>query len=390
MSEDQRLLREFVDSASRTALEELIRRHLALVYSAALRQARDPHLAEDISQAVFLVLTEKARTIRNGQALGGWLLAVTRSACVNAMKKQAIQRKHEALASRPETAPTDADEWAQIAPLLDGELNRLAIADRDAIVLRFFQDRSFSEIGREMQLSEEAARKRVTRALERLRAAITRRKPSISLAALSAAIATYAVQAAPGHVVAGTIAASIASPTPQCLTIAKGATKMIAWTKAKLVSTVAASLLAGGTSVVVVKHVISNRPDTVNTQVATPAAPAPAVAPQVVTDGAGTLSNNDASVFTPAAAANTPANDAALAAPADAAAVPLTVTGGTLLVPMQGGGAGSVGFGAVMMGPGDQQPAASDGGNSVFVAPQPQPAPSSGTTDNKPAPAQGK
>jgi RNA polymerase sigma factor (sigma-70 family) len=117
MTEDQRLLLQYQRHGSKPALEELIRRHLALVYSSALRQVRDAHLAEDVTQAVFMVLTQKARTIRNGGvAVSGWLLAVTRRAAVNAMRKESAQRRQQRSAAKPESvSPGDDADWLEIA-----------------------------------------------------------------------------------------------------------------------------------------------------------------------------------------------------------------------------------------------------------------------------------
>lgn len=282
MSEDQRLLHEYVALESREALEELIRKHLALVYSAALRQVRDSHLAEDVTQAVFLVLSQKAKSIRNGVAVGGWLLSVTRYVSVNAMKKQSIHRTHEELAARPEIAQAN-ESWDDVADQLDEELNSLASLDRDAIVLRFFQDRSFTQIGAELGMSADAARKRVSRALDRLRGRLARRVPSITAVALSGAIASRgvcAVSAIPNHLMAGTLAACAGNPTPYCVLLSKGAIKMIAWTKAKLVGALAACVLFGGTGVVMMSQAVGQEAPP-----ATPAAtatPAPAVEQVVV------------------------------------------------------------------------------------------------------------
>jgi RNA polymerase sigma factor (sigma-70 family) len=286
MSEDQRLLREYVVNGSRQALEELIRRHLPLVYSSARRQVRNAHLAEDVTQAVFLVLTQKARTIRSGVALGGWLMTVTRFASLNAMRKQSIHRMHESLAAKPEASAAVAEQWRDIAAQLDVELNHLGRVDRDAVVLRFFQERSFAEIGAELGLTEDAARKRVARALDRLRARLDRKKASISAGALSMAIGVFAVQAVPTHVLAGTIAASTGSAAPQCISLAKGPLKMLAWTKAKIVATVAALLVVGTTSVVLIADSTADQsgsaaatPQATSTAVApAPAAPAPVAA----------------------------------------------------------------------------------------------------------------
>jgi len=261
MSDDQRLLKEYLEKGSRNALQELIQRYLVLVHSSALRQVRDPNLAEDVTQAAFLVLTQKARTIRDGVAIGGWLLSVTRCVVATVMRKQTIKKKHEQLAARPEVLEAAADDWEEIAPRLDVELNRLGQVDRDAVVLRFFQDRSFAEIGMELGLSENAARKRVGRALERLRARLARRcmSPNLTTGTLGVAIGAFAMQAAPNHLSAATIAASVGSATPHCVSIAKGAIEIIAWTKAKLVGMVAATFLMGSTGAAVTVHAIARQ-----------------------------------------------------------------------------------------------------------------------------------
>jgi RNA polymerase sigma factor (sigma-70 family) len=241
MSHDQDLLHQYVRQASRPALDELIRRHLDLVHSSALR---DPHLAEDVTQAVFLILAQKAQTIRHGVALGGWLLSVTRHASVNAMKKQATRTHHEFLAARPETAEAaqpDAD-WNQVAPLLDKELNRLPGIDRDAVVLRFFQERTFAQVGEELGLSEAAAKKRVQRALERLRGLLSRRGVSLSAAAIGVAVTGRAAQAAPMHLLAAATAA-IAAPPAAPATILGETLHMMAWANAKLIGSIAAAFL---------------------------------------------------------------------------------------------------------------------------------------------------
>jgi RNA polymerase sigma factor (sigma-70 family) len=175
MADDQLLLREYVCGGSRAALADLVQRHLALVYSAALRQVRDPHLAEDVTQAVFLVLVQKGATIKNGVAVGGWLLAVTRHAALNALKQRSIEQRRERMLAKSLAMKEDTQVWEDIAPHLDAELHRLSRQDRDAVVLRYFQDCSFAQIATELCVSEDAAQKRVSRALDRLRRLLTRR-----------------------------------------------------------------------------------------------------------------------------------------------------------------------------------------------------------------------
>src|SRR4051794_5488032 len=114
MPHDHTCLQEYATHASRGSLDALIRRHMDLVYSSALRQVRDWHLAEDVTQAVFLILAKKANTIRDGVAVGGWLLAVTRRTAVHAMKRQDRDRRHEQALAKPEAAPETAACWEEI------------------------------------------------------------------------------------------------------------------------------------------------------------------------------------------------------------------------------------------------------------------------------------
>jgi serpin B len=245
MTEDQKSLQDYLQHGRREALDRLIRRHLDLVYSSALRQVRDPHAAEDVTQAVFLILAQKAGTIRAGVAVGGWLLAVTRRAAIDAIRRRAIDRRHEQTMAKPEIIPMEQPRWEQMAPVLDSALSRLSEADRDAIVLRFFQDRSLAQVGAEMGISEDAAQKRVGRALDRLRNLMSGKSIAIGAAALGAAITANAVQAAPAHLLPATLAGTASS---SITAIVKGAINMMAWARAKFVASVVTTIvvLAGG------------------------------------------------------------------------------------------------------------------------------------------------
>ncbi|MGA2583818.1 MAG: sigma-70 family RNA polymerase sigma factor [Tepidisphaeraceae bacterium] len=262
MTEDRQLLHEYLETGAREALEELIRRHIGVVYSSAFRQVRDPHLAEDITQAVFLVLAQKARSIRHAEAVGGWLLSVTHFSAVSAMKKRSIQRRNERLAARTEAAPTPTVDWEQIAPLLDSALNRLPKKDRDAVLLRFFQDRSFAEIGTELGFSTEAARKRVFRALGHLRNVLSKQGVAVPETALGAAILSNALVPVPGHLLGTTVAATStggAAVATQTLTIAKGAMIMMAWARAKLIGAISVAILLSAIGVLGVTKVIAQQ-----------------------------------------------------------------------------------------------------------------------------------
>jgi RNA polymerase sigma factor (sigma-70 family) len=248
MKPDFELLQEYVGQGSRPALDQIIRRYLDLVYSAAKRQVRDPTLAQDVTQAVFLVLAKRARTIRRDRAIGGWLLAVTRCAALDAMRRQATRRKRERAAPAAQNREATGDEWAEIAPMLDAELNRLPVLDRDAVVLRYFQDQTFADIGEQLNLTPEAARKRVERAVERLRGFLARRGVTVPTAVIGGAIAAFAVQAAPSHVAAAV--GAFVAPSTQSISFAQGAIKMIFWSKTKLIGAIAAILVLGGATIV--------------------------------------------------------------------------------------------------------------------------------------------
>jgi RNA polymerase sigma factor (sigma-70 family) len=160
---DDQVLRQYLVSGDQEAFTRLMRRHLNLVYAAALRQVREPSLAEDITQAVFIVLHQKAAQLRAMPTLAGWLLTVTRYAAMDAMRKQLRLKHRERSAAKSEVIADQAvDDWDRLEPVLDAALAKLDARERDAIVLRF-EDKSFAQIGQTLGISEDAAGKRVAR-----------------------------------------------------------------------------------------------------------------------------------------------------------------------------------------------------------------------------------
>ncbi|MDR3459431.1 MAG: sigma-70 family RNA polymerase sigma factor [Verrucomicrobiae bacterium] len=265
MNDDQTLLREFAASHSEAAFAALVSRHVNLVYSVALRQVRDPHLAEEITQAVFIILARKADKLSPPTVLAGWLCRTARYVGAGALRTQhrRQQREQEAhmqsLLNEPESPA-----WTHIAPLLDGAMETLDRKDHDALVLRFFENKNFAEVGVALGTGEDTARMRVNRALEKLHRFFNRHGISSTTAIIAGEISAHSIQAAPVALAKSVTAVAIAkgaTASLSTLTLIKGALKIMAWTKVKTATVVGVSLLlAGGTATVVMKAIAGHQP----------------------------------------------------------------------------------------------------------------------------------
>ena len=255
--DDSVLLREYVEQGSDAAFATLVTRHINKVYSVALRHTRNPGSAEEITQAVFVILARKSRHLGKRVILSGWLYQTARLTTVTHIRGEIrrVRREQEAY-MQTSLNETDPDVWPQIAPLLDVAMSGLSETERQAIVLRFFDGKSMKEAGAALGASEDAVKMRVNRAVEKLRRFFSRRGIVVPAAALTAVISAHSVQAAPmtlAKAVTTTAVAKGAVATTSTSTLVKGALKMMAWTKAKT-SIVAGAwvLLAVGTTTVVV------------------------------------------------------------------------------------------------------------------------------------------
>src|SRR5687768_15316080 len=201
-------------AGSRDALAEIARRYVGFVYAAALRQVRDPHLAEDVTQAVFVILARKVGHIRPGTLLHGWLFATTRYAAANAMKMQNRRQFHErrAAAMREQQRQACCDDSHWVEPLLDDALAQLRESDRNAVLLSYMAGKSWREVAASLGTTEEAARKRVTRAVAQLRGMVARRGVATTGAAIAAVLTTSAEASVPPTLL-GSVTAALASTT---------------------------------------------------------------------------------------------------------------------------------------------------------------------------------
>jgi uncharacterized protein (TIGR03435 family) len=258
--DDNALLREYVDRDSEEAFAALVRRHIDKVYSIALRYTRNPHHAEEISQAVFVILSKKASSLPKGVIVSGWLCRAAQLTAVTFLRSEIRRTRREQEAHMQTLSnETGSDVWLQIAPLLDVAMAGLNETDHHAVVLRFFDGKSMSEIGAALGTSEDAAKKRVNRALEKLRLFFAKRGVAVPAVILTAAISANAVQAAPTTLATTTAAIALtkgAAASTATLPLIKGALKLMAWSKMKSVVVLSAcGLLVAGTATVVVTEV---------------------------------------------------------------------------------------------------------------------------------------
>jgi RNA polymerase sigma factor (sigma-70 family) len=255
MSDDMTLVREFATSQSEPAFAALVERHIALVHTAALRQTGDAHLAEEITQAVFIILARKAASLGSKTVLSAWLYRTTRYAAADALRarRRRQAREQEAHMQSILNQP-DADVWAQLAPLLDDALAELGETDRTALVLRFFENKTAREIAGALRMEEAAAQKRVARALEKLRAIFVKRGVTLTATVIAGAVAANSVQAAPAGlaVKVSVVAAKGAAVTTSITTLVKGTLKIMTYAKLKLALGISAAImLAGGATTVI-------------------------------------------------------------------------------------------------------------------------------------------
>jgi RNA polymerase sigma factor (sigma-70 family) len=247
---DMDLLRDYNRQGSEEAFAALVHRHVNLVYSVAIRYAGIAAHAEEITQAVFVILARKAASLRPNTVLEGWLHETTRLTALQFMRGERRRQFREQEVYMQSTLPesTDAATWNQLAPLLDDALSRLGQEDRDAVILRFFKDKSVREVAAALKVSEGAAQRRVLRAVEKLRRFFTKRGVIHSSAVLTATISAHSIQIAPAGLAKAVAAAAFSKGTiasGSILNLVKGTLNRMVWAKAKVATIAGVVLLLG-------------------------------------------------------------------------------------------------------------------------------------------------
>ena len=245
--DDLELLRDYVASGAEQAFEVIVKRHVNLVYSAALRQVHDPVMAGEVTQTVFIILARKARKLGSETILSGWLYRTAQFAGAKALRTEYRRRTREQKAAQMEPEKADS-AWDQIAPFLEQAMAHLGEADRNAVVLRYFENQSLKAVGTALGINEDTAQKRVARAVEKLRTFFAKRNVVLSAAILAATLSAHAVHSAPAGIAASALTAAAPggaawTASASLTTLIKGTLTLMAWTKAKTGIVVALSIL---------------------------------------------------------------------------------------------------------------------------------------------------
>jgi RNA polymerase sigma factor (sigma-70 family) len=253
---DEDLVERFRRTESDEAFAQIVDRYLDLVYSVALRHTANPHHAEEITQAVFIVLARRASSLNRRTVLPGWLYHAARLTAANFLRSEMRRSRREQEAFMQSTLKETQQEalWVELSPLLDTAMADLKPSDRDALVLRYFQNKSLPEVGKVLGVGERAAQKRVGRALEKLRRVFAKRGVAATVTIIAAEISSHSIQAAPLGLATKITAAALkgSAVAASTLTLVKGTIQVMTWLKTKTaVALGSATLLAGGATLAV-------------------------------------------------------------------------------------------------------------------------------------------
>ena len=256
---DIALLQDYALRNSEEAFATLVQRHIRLVYSVALRQLGNAHQAEEVTQAVFIILARKAAGFRHGTMLTSWLYQTARLTTANFLRSERRRQHREQEAHmQSEIRESHAESaWQGLAPLLDEAMGHLGAKERNAILLRYFEGRTFSEVAVALDSNETAVQKRISRAVGKLQAFFARRGVKVSAGILIGAISANSLQAASASLTASVAAAATAkgaTASSSTLALSKGTLKLMAWAKVKMAMVIGTGVLTVGTTAITLGH----------------------------------------------------------------------------------------------------------------------------------------
>ena len=243
---DFELVMRYARHHAEDAFAELVRRHLNLVFCAALRQVRSRQLAEEVAQSVFSDLARQAQRLALDTILTAWLYKVTNRTAIDVIRREERRTLREQVAVELNAMNATAADWTDIEPLLDEAMNTLAEEDRTAVLLRYFENKSLREVGQTLHTTEDGARKRVSRAVDRLREFLVTRGVTVAASGLVVLISANAVQAAPVGLAATISAAALAGTA---LAATATVTKTIVMTTLQKVALGTTLVIAIGTGI---------------------------------------------------------------------------------------------------------------------------------------------
>ena len=244
--DDTTLLTQFVRHQSEQAFRDLVARYVGLVYAACRRQLRDRHLAEDATQAVFIILAQKAPALGPDTILPAWLYRTAGFVCNNVRARERVRRYHEKqVTPMPGPAPQEQIEWSEIEALLDSGLLKLPARQRAVLILRFFENQSIPAISQRLGLTEYATEKHLAQALAALRRFLKHKGVSVTITVLTLGLATHGVEAAPAGLAESAAEAALAGTTSATITtLAATSLKAGGLLKLKLAAAALLALLA--------------------------------------------------------------------------------------------------------------------------------------------------
>lgn len=307
---DWELLRQYREGGSDEAFRKLAARHMRLVYSTCRRELGNEQATEDAVQTVFLLLARKASGFSRGTSIASWLFSASRFVCKDTIKSEIRRLRREEAAASMVTPRTAGSEWDTIEPLLNDALASLPSADRKAVLMRYCDGQSLREVADQIGTTEDAARKRVARAVEKLRRYFRREHATAQLLALDSLLLAHAAYPVPIHTQTAVMNAlhngganhssSAALNSHVGVLLRKGAFMLMDATTKKLSMGLAAAVVIGAIGVpITVAHVRAGRlaaMDTMNVIDATTPGSGD-VAASAYTTGGGTQAADRAAIM---------------------------------------------------------------------------------------------